>query len=524
MSKTISRRNLLAGTGAATLALAASSATSAASPKDTWDHVVDILIVGFGIAACSAAIEALATDPKAKVLILEKPDEANAGGDGRVSGQGLAVPRNKEGMMKYYRNLYSTNPVPEDMLEFYVDELLKLHPWIEERAKEADQKYIQIHAIYEFPELGAEAALLRQATILPRHGGLWGAFKKNVLKRPIDIWYESPATELVQDCDSGEILGAVVNKKGKVTRVKARRGVVLACGGYAANPTILANYCGWMDIPHAGSPYNTGDGIPMLQKAGAELWHMRNRVNSAGMFLGIEAPEFTSEFESTAFIRTQLSVHSWMEIAADNKRFYDETINWGMNHYKTKRSGGNYVDLDHQYVQPVHMIFDESVRKKDALVKSPGAGWNNVVRGYKWSDDNSVEIEKGWVLKAETISELADKMGRFRADVEKEVSEFNMAAAIGHDGKFNRDPATLAPIVTPPFYAVPIKSMLICTTGGGKRNPKSEVLDYKGKPIPGLYEAGQLGSIISFLYQNGSFLTEAMISGRSAGRNAALRT
>ncbi len=56
--------------------------------------------------------------------------------------------------------------------------------------------------------------------------------------------------------------------------------------------------------------------------------------------------------------------------------------------------------------------------------------------------------------------------------------------------------------------------------GGARRNIESEVLDHHGKPIPRLYEAGELGSMFSNLYQNGSYLTEAMISGRAAGRNA----
>lgn len=520
MSNTIDRRSLL--TGAVTTAVAASATARAASPNDRWDHEVDVLIVGFGLAACSAAIEALDTDPNAKILMLEKPDAANAGGDTRASGQSLAVPKSKEGMMNYYRNLSGPNPIPEDVLEFYVDELLKLHPWIEARAKEADQHYIQKHAMYEFPELGAKDALFREATILPRHGGLWEAFKKNIVKRPIDVWYESPAVDLVQDCDTGEVFGAVVNRKGKTMRVKARRGVVLACGGYAANPDMLANFCGYMDTPHAGSPYNTGDGIRMLQKAGAHLWHMRNPLNSSGMYVGIQVPEFTSDHEATGFFRTAPRAYSWIEIAADNRRFYDEAIVWGTRHWHTK-SHGNYVDQKHQWVQPVHMIFDETVRTTYSLVNSPGAGWNNVVRGYRWSKDNSVEIEKGWILKANSIGELAEKMGRDREAVEAEVAEFNKACEAGKDPKFDRDPQTMKPIVKAPFYAVRVRPMLICTSGGAKRTPKSEVLSYEGKPIPGLYSAGQLGSMISFLYQNGSYLTEAMITGRSAGRNAALR-
>jgi succinate dehydrogenase/fumarate reductase flavoprotein subunit len=427
------------------------------------------------------------------------------------------VAKNKEAMMQYHRNLYKFNPVPEDLLESYVDGLLELHPWIEARAREAGQYYMQKYPIYEFIELGAAEALAGQATILPRKGGLWEAFKKNVLRRNIEVWYESPATDLIQDHETGEVLGAIVNKKGKTLRIRAKGGVVLACGGYAANRDMLANYCGYTDSPPAGSPYNTGDAIYMLQKAGAYMWHMCNRMYSAGFHPAIEVPEY-----STAFMRQEaFGRGSWFEIAADNTRFYDESFPYAKTHYKMKMHG-NYFDTPHQWVGPVHMIFDESVRLSGPLVREHG--WNNVVHKYQWSKDNSAEVARGWLLKADSIPELARKMGRDPEQVQNAVNEFNKMCEAKHDPKFNRDPVTLEPVVTPPFYAVQIKPMMISTSGGAQRNPKSEVLDRSGKPIPGLYEAGQLGSMISFLYQNGTFLTEAMISGRAAGRNAVLRS
>ena len=75
---------------------------------------------------------------------------------------------------------------------------------------------------------------------------------------------------------------------------------------------------------------------------------------------------------------------------------------------------------------------------------------------------------------------------------------------------------------TPPYYAVKIDLAIVCTSGGARRNIRSQVLDPRGQAIPRLHEAGELGSMISHLYQNGSYLTEAMISGRAAGRSAVM--
>ena len=80
----------------------------------------------------------------------------------------------------------------------------------------------------------------------------------------------------------------------------------------------------------------------------------------------------------------------------------------------------------------------------------------------------------------------------------------------------------MRPLTEPPFYAVELVPGIVSTSGGGRRNPSAQVLDHDGRPIPRLYEAGELGSTISNLYENGTHLTECMVFGRIAGRNAIL--
>lgn len=482
-----------------------------------WDGEYDVVIVGFGIAGCSAAIEALDARPDARILILEKAPEEHAGGNSRASGQGLVIPKDKEAMKRYQRNLSYSNPVPEDLLEFWASELMELHHWIEERAREAGQEYLVSEPIYEFADLGAEEAVRNQATILPRPGGLWEAFRKNIDLRPVTVWHESPAADLVQDRGSGEVFGVIIERGGRRMAVKARGGVVMACGGYEHNEDMKRNYAGWTDVHAFGSPYNTGDGIHMLQRAGADLWHLRNRMNSGGFHLAFKVPEY-----DTAFMRAfDHASYSWIEVAADDRRFGDETYPFNRTHYKWKQHG-HYVDTLHAWVMPVHMIFDESVRRNNCLGMN-WMTWNMAVERYEWSEDNSREVEKGWITRADSITNLALKLGRDQDRLEKTVAEYNAACAGKIDALFNRDPSTLEPVLTPPYYAIELKPGLVCTSAGAKRTPDGEVLNRAGEPIPGLYEAGQLGSMVSDLYQNGTYLTEAIISGRSAGLNAIRR-
>ena len=77
------------------------------------------------------------------------------------------------------------------------------------------------------------------------------------------------------------------------------------------------------------------------------------------------------------------------------------------------------------------------------------------------------------------------------------------------------------PIQGPPYYAIQTWPTLFCTQGGPRRDKESRVLDPDRRPIPRLYAAGELGSVTGFLYQGGANLTDCIVFGQIAGRNAA---
>ena len=86
----------------------------------------------------------------------------------------------------------------------------------------------------------------------------------------------------------------------------------------------------------------------------------------------------------------------------------------------------------------------------------------------------------------------------------------------GADADFGRDIATMAKIETPPFYAIEEFPAMPACSGGARRNIKGEVLNWDDEPIENLYSAGELGSLVSNLYQNGTYLHEAICSARAA--------
>lgn len=489
-----------------------------------WDDEADVVIAGFGLAGAAAAIEAHDADPSADVLVLEKMPEALAGGNSRVSGQSLLISKDAQALASYQRAMSAPNPIPEEMLTEWARRMVELEPYIEARAAEAGARYIRgsgwsaRDTILEFPEYGAARAVAYTATILPAPSGVWLAFEACVgRRRRIRKRFEAPVVDLVQDPDSLEVYGVVVQQRGARRCIKARRAVVMCMGGFENSLEMQRNYCGLAEAHPLGTPGNTGDGLRILQKAGAELWHLRNQGQSGGIWPGFRFPGHDTVFLRQFFWQS----FGWIDVGGDDERFVDETFEWQLTHYKQKVHG-QWIDAPHHRVLPIHMILDETTRAHNCLVVKV-MSWNTVVEAYPWSEDNGAEIERGWIVRADSIAELARRTGRDPRRLTATVERYNDGCRRRRDADFGRRAETLQPIASPPYYAIEVVPAIVCTGGGARRNIESEVLDHAGRPIPRLYEAGELGSMFSNLYQNGAYLTEAMISGRAAGANAVRR-
>jgi succinate dehydrogenase/fumarate reductase flavoprotein subunit len=141
---------------------------------------------------------------------------------------------------------------------------------------------------------------------------------------------------------------------------------------------------------------------------------------------------------------------------------------------------------------------------------------------YKWSEDNSREIEKGWIVKGDTIGELAEKLGIEAQGLAETVEKFNAFCERSSDPEFKRGPNSMSPLQSPPFYGTELGLNIINTQGGPAHNARCQVIGGNNEPIPKLYAAGELGSFFGHLYQGGSNFPEALAFGRIAGKNAAL--
>ena len=133
---------------------------------------------------------------------------------------------------------------------------------------------------------------------------------------------------------------------------------------------------------------------------------------------------------------------------------------------------GHWTDLPHWRALPVHFICDESVRLS-ATLATTWMGWPISANGYRWSADNQAEIDAGWIIKADTIEELAEKIGRDPETLKATIDRYNEMVEKGVDEDFGRDPETMAKIDEGPFYAVELTPAVVATTGGARRNTHS---------------------------------------------------
>ena len=506
--KGLSRRDFVksAAVGLGTVALigAASDAANAAPANRVrkWDERADVVILGTGAAGLVTAI--VAHDLDAKVLILEKAPEVHAGGNSRVSGQGFWSPLDVEQAVEYQKGLNSGFPVPDDIVGTFQRYAVQNEAWVKSMGGDG-RAVTSTGEISELP--GAKGSRFVFPGKGPGYERFWNVLKDNILKRKIRVLYQTAGTDLIQEAGTREIRGVVANGK---TSIRANRAVVLCTGGFENNQEMIRDYlampCGFPK----GTPYNTGDGIKMAMAAGADLWHMSNQ---AGPDLNFKAPGVDWAF---GYVFAPVG-NGWIWVAKDATRFTNET-------YPTKHGKipfhGVYVPLPTPL--PVHLIFDETMRNSGPLYPPRTFFcWHAIIEHYEWSEDNSVELSKGWIVQADTVADLATKIGKKPEALQKTITSWNASCAAGNDPEFGRPAQKMAPIGTPPYYAMELVPTFTNTQGGPRRNRLAQVLDTKGNPIPRLYSAGEMGSLFSRLYQGSGNLGECIAFGRIAGENAA---
>ncbi len=473
------------------------------------DKIYDVVVVGYGGAGAVSAITAY--DNGASVLILEKMP--SGGGNTRVSGGNVAIPKSME-LANYLDTLCFKN-TEREIIDVYVENAMKIGDWIREMGGDYTL-YAPLRVAYPMTSGGASFPQVAGAQHMVKYNikgseaegtpgqCVWDLFSSCVEKRGIEVMTNTPAKELVKN-QKGEVVGVIAEIEGKDDLIKAKKGVILTCGGFENNAALKWDYLPLKPVQFLGSPGNTGDGISMVQKAGAGLWHMP----SLSCGIGLKVPEYEAAF-FVSFLSPRFIL-----VDKHGRRFIDEASMEPHEYWRTV----SYFDTNRiEYPRiPSYAVFDKEVLQRGAITMGT-AGFNRDT--YQWSEDNSAEVSKGWIIKAKKISELAKRLSMDESVLENTISKYNQYCQNGQDLEWGRAKQDLMSIEKP-YYAVELWPALINTQGGPRRDKESRVLDPDGKPITGLYAAGEFGSIWGFLYQGAVNIAECIVFGQIAGRNAA---
>lgn len=474
-------------------------------PEDREELRTDVVVVGAGAAGCAAALAA--HDHGADVVLLDKEPEHRAGGNTRVSGGVWFGHDDAEQARVYLENLCGPMPVDDAVARVWAEETARNSTWIESlggRVRTLDQ-----HREPEYPRLAG-------SSVYGGFRGVDGAWGGGALHRflidavtaaGIPIHHESPARRLLTG--DGGVSGVEIGGEHP-RRIHASRGVVLATGGFQNDPALVREHLGLEGAVPWGTPAATGDGHRLAAEAGAAMGPMGNHMP----MMGLRAPGFEAGFP------IHLPKGAGQILVDEHaERFTDESLRNTHGHVD---HGDRYA---HAFDRPTWMIFD-SRGLSGGPISLPDDiapyGWNNQMGTHRWSPDNEAEVEAGWIVRADTVAELADRLGLDPARLERTIEAYGSVCRSGED-PFGRPVETLVPLDEPPFHGFAWGPLVAFTTGGPRRDEHAQVLDDRGHAVPGLFAAGELSATYTRCIDGGMMIADALAFGRVAGRRAAQR-
>ena len=311
---------------------------------------------------------------------------------------------------------------------------------------------------------------------------LAGGLRLALNKQGVPLWLNSPLRALV--VEDGKVIGAMVHHEGRDLRIRARRGVVLAAGGFDKNEAMRKLH---MPLyPSAarsgGTSGDTGDGIRAGEAAGADVMNLHSAW---------AAPVFYVPGEDRGRLCTiERALPGCIMVAQDGKRYLNEAASYHIVGQQMARRQAERGDAS-----PSWFVFDHRYRHS-----YPAGPLYPLMPD--WLHNKAV---RSILRKGRTLAELAQAMGVPPAALRETAERFNANAAQGMDPEFHRGEATydrmygdarvtpnpcLRPIDQGPFYAIPIYPGDIGTNGGLRTDALARVIDTHGQPITGLYAIG----------------------------------
>jgi tricarballylate dehydrogenase len=484
----------------------------------------DVIVVGGGNAAFSAAMAAREAGAK-RVELLEKAPKEQRGGNTHFSGAVLRhvfddvndldrfVPDAEEKYPGFHAGVkpYTAEIFRDDLMrvtegrsdpvlsKILIDESWDAMCWLQDVGR---MKFELAHSVMGI-KVGGKMKWPTGAIIRTVHEGvgLSKTWFETGEKAGVDIRYDHAVMSLTQD-KSGRVSGVVVRTPKGIQTLNAK-AVILGCGGFETNPEWRLRYLGspWDHAKVRGSNFNYGDGLKMALDIGAMPWGHWSGCHATPIVA--TAPDYGRRDLTDKTNR--LSYPQGVMLNVEGKRWIDEGADF--NSYTYAKYGGLILK---QPKSLVYQIFDSKVL--DLLEPR-----------YSSSEP----------FRSDTLEGLVAQLKLDQKQAIKTLHEYNEAA--GKGGAFN--PAVLDGLHTegiepaktnwaqkldkPPYLSWPVTGGITFTFGGLKITEEGQVVASDWKPMPGLYACGEMvGGLFHYNYALGTGLMSGIVFGRIAGRSA----
>ncbi|MGE0304229.1 MAG: FAD-dependent oxidoreductase [Acidimicrobiia bacterium] len=497
----------------------------------------DVVVLGSGGAGLTAAVTAASTG--AEVVVLERSPQL--GGTTSVSGGMVWVPQNnhmselgivdsRDEALAYLRAC-TAGHVAEELLEAYVDTAPAMITFLEANTPARFRAVRRPDYRPEWPggkpggrtldNLPFDASMLDGIPVRPRRSAIpfthdelvatklarraneidWEAVRAReragvvtmgaaltaslvagCLQHGVRFETGVRAVDLVVD-DADRISGVVTKADdGCVSRHLARRGVVIATGGFEWSAELRQAFLGRpLDVP-ISPPWNVGDALRLGQRARAGLGNM----TEAWWVPSYLVPGETYEGQPLGrHLSSDLSLPGSIMVNGAGARFVNESVNYNdlSAAFAIRDSEGTgLANL------PCWMVFDSDYQQRYSVAGTPAAA-----------------DPPDWWYSGESWTELAQRLGVDANALVATIERFNADARNGADSAFGRGASAhdrfygdaaftpnpcLAPLESPPFYAIEVRPGAFGTKGGLKIDAHARVIDVDNKPVPGLFAAG----------------------------------
>lgn len=437
----------------------------------------DIVIIGAGGAGLAAAIEGVQNG--AKVIVLEKMGVA--GGNTTSATGGLNAAETK---------IQKQLGIEDTKEQFYADTMkggynkndpALVRKMVDKAAETVD--WLMSFGV-DLSDVGKMAGSTNKRTHRPQGGAAVGAHMVSVmeaeaLKIGVDLRKNSKVIDIIKE--ENKPAGVVVETNGQRYTIAAK-AVIIATGGFGANPDMVVKYKpeleGFGTTNHKGA---TGDAFAWIEKFGGALTQMDEIQTHPTVVPG-----------NGLMITEAVRGNGAIMVNREGNRFCSEMATRDVMSKAILNQTG----------RTAYLVFDMGVRKS-----------LKAIEGY---------VKQGLLTEGETPEALAEKLGIPAESFASTIASYNQIQASGNDAEFGRKASEMPrPLTEGPYYAVEVGPAIHHTMGGIKITPNAEVLDANGNVIPGLYAAGEVtGGVHGGNRLGGNAVADICVYGKIAADSA----